>query len=380
MRAPRGWGSAQAIGVRGGDGAIGPILELRSRSARARSATARCATPATASPTTCSARPARRFEQRAERSSTASPSSSVLAIGASQSAFRLTTYVNDVDAVAQVFDGFLVHACGAGPARRSTTICAGDEFRRASRPVPRRPTPSPSCASRARLISSCSATSPRCQPDDEYLVCWEMAGTSHADAYTFYAGMIDTGALPPSTSSRRRGPHDREYFGMTLDKPVERRPSALRHERGRWRGSTNGCATARGPRPPADSRRANSVRPDRVRDRRARQRAEAAYAPRTSTFPLRCCSGLGNSGAPLAHLCGTTTTIHRRATSPLTIPAEPSIVDRFAAATQRAVSAGHLLPADAPEINALANVALPPPLTNAGRQAAAPRWRHAVGG
>ena len=38
----------------------------------------------------------------------------VLAIGESQSAFRLTTYVNDIDADAQVYDAFLVHARG-GP-------------------------------------------------------------------------------------------------------------------------------------------------------------------------------------------------------------------------------------------------------------------------
>jgi len=38
----------------------------------------------------------------------------VLAIGESQSAFRLTTYVNEVDPLAQVFDGFFVHARG-GP-------------------------------------------------------------------------------------------------------------------------------------------------------------------------------------------------------------------------------------------------------------------------
>ena len=36
----------------------------------------------------------------------------VLAMGESQSAFRLSTYVNEVDAAAAVYDGFLVHARG----------------------------------------------------------------------------------------------------------------------------------------------------------------------------------------------------------------------------------------------------------------------------
>ena len=95
--------------------------------------------------------------------------------------------------------------------------------------------------------------------------------------------------------------------------------------------------------------------------------------------PIAVLSGLGNSGAPLAHLCGTTTTFTAEPVA-AHYSSRAEYVDRFAAATQRAVSAGHLLPADAPEINALANVALPTPLTNAGRQAAAPRWLHAVGG
>ena len=74
----------------------------------------------------------------------------VIAIGESQSAFRLTTYINVVDAVAQEFDGFFVHARGrsgspldaSGPTRdpyrasqsRSGTICACRSC--ASRPRP----------------------------------------------------------------------------------------------------------------------------------------------------------------------------------------------------------------------------------------------------
>ena len=43
----------------------------------------------------------------------------VIAVGESQSAFRLTTYANDIDPVDRSFDGYLVHARGgAGAAAR----------------------------------------------------------------------------------------------------------------------------------------------------------------------------------------------------------------------------------------------------------------------
>jgi hypothetical protein len=44
------------------------------------------------------------------------PIERVLAIGESQSAFRLTTYINDIDPLSQVHDGFVVHARGGNAA------------------------------------------------------------------------------------------------------------------------------------------------------------------------------------------------------------------------------------------------------------------------
>src|SRR4030095_5950610 len=44
---------------------------------------------------------------------------SVVAAGESQSAGRLVTYVNAIDPVAQVYDGFLIHSRGGGSARLS---------------------------------------------------------------------------------------------------------------------------------------------------------------------------------------------------------------------------------------------------------------------
>ena len=34
------------------------------------------------------------------------------------------------------------------------------------------------------------------QPDNEHLRVWEVPGTSHADAYTFGVGFIDSGSTP----------------------------------------------------------------------------------------------------------------------------------------------------------------------------------------
>ena len=77
------------------------------------SATTRCSIPATRTPTTSSPRSAARVRASfADRYGL--PHRRVLAAGASQSAFHLTTYVNAIDPRDAVFDGFLL----AGPRRR----------------------------------------------------------------------------------------------------------------------------------------------------------------------------------------------------------------------------------------------------------------------
>jgi Alpha/beta hydrolase domain len=124
----------------------------------------------------------------------------VVAVGESQSAMFLTTYVNAVDPLARIYDGFLVHS-RFGSAAPLDGVSIFDEtaldlpdavaFRTDLR-VP--------------LITIITETDlfggPRHgyyfarQPDHPLLRVWEIAGAAHADNYTIQVAPIDSGSAP----------------------------------------------------------------------------------------------------------------------------------------------------------------------------------------
>jgi hypothetical protein len=122
----------------------------------------------------------------------------VVALGESQSALFLTTYINAIDPLAQVYDGFLVHS-RFGPA---APLDGGSIFdvleANTSDAVRFRPD------LRVPLVTIITETdlfggrrrgyySAR-QPDTQRLRVWEIAGTAHADNYTIQVAPIDTGS------------------------------------------------------------------------------------------------------------------------------------------------------------------------------------------
>jgi Alpha/beta hydrolase domain len=122
----------------------------------------------------------------------------VLALGESQSALFLTSYINAVDPLAQVYDGFLVHS-RFGPAAPLDGSSLFDVLETdASQGIAFRPD------LRVPLVTIITETDlfggPRQgyyaarQPDNERLRVWEIAGTAHADNYTIQVAPIDTGA------------------------------------------------------------------------------------------------------------------------------------------------------------------------------------------
>ena len=122
----------------------------------------------------------------------------VVALGESQSALFLTTYINAIDPLAQVYDGFLVHSRfgPAAPLDGGSTFDVLDSS--ASQAVKFRPD------LRVPLVTIITETdlfggrrrgyySAR-QPDSQQLRVWEIAGTAHADNYTILVAPIDTGS------------------------------------------------------------------------------------------------------------------------------------------------------------------------------------------
>lgn len=122
----------------------------------------------------------------------------VVALGESQSAMYLTTYVNEVDPLAQSYDGFLVHSrfAGAAPLDDSSIF----EEAESPQAVPFR------TDLRVPLLTIITETDLfggvrhgyyfARQPDGELLRVWEIPGAAHADNYTIQVAPIDTGSAP----------------------------------------------------------------------------------------------------------------------------------------------------------------------------------------
>lgn len=112
------------------------------------------------------------------------PIERVLAIGESQSAFRLTTYVNAVQPLEGFFDGFLIHSRGA------VVADLGDATRVTGPDLPKArlrtdvATPVPVLVLEAETdVGSVLRYYDTRQADHDHLRVWEVAGTAHADAF-----------------------------------------------------------------------------------------------------------------------------------------------------------------------------------------------------
>ncbi len=124
----------------------------------------------------------------------------VVAVGESQSAMFLTTYVNAVDPLAEVYDGFLVHSRFASAA----PLDGSSIFEEQQTSIPLAVNFSPDL--RVPLITIITETDLfggvrygyyfARQPDNQWLRVWEIPGAAHADNYTIQVAPIDSGFAP----------------------------------------------------------------------------------------------------------------------------------------------------------------------------------------
>jgi hypothetical protein len=126
----------------------------------------------------------------------------VLAIGESQSAFRLTTYLNGIEPLTRGYDGYLVHSRG----RSAAALTEGGEVAQALTGDPVRirtdgTSPVLIVEAEGDLIGRLDYLPAR-QDDTDTVRLWEMAGTAHADLYT--AG--DIGGFLGCTEPINSGP------------------------------------------------------------------------------------------------------------------------------------------------------------------------------
>ena len=289
----------------------------------------------------------------------------VLAIGESQSAMFLVSYVNHVDAEARVFDGFLVHGRGGKeapldgssiirgtPAERAEAVSSGDwsasHVAGSDRIRDDVRVPVLTVQSETDVVGLGSAGAR--QDDAKRFRLWEIAGAAHADTYLLVASASDDGSLPPAELAGLLAPTD-SVFGMQMKAPMNAGPqqhyvlqAALAHL-DRWAGG--------GPPPPTAPRL-------ELADRDAPFALDAYGLVRGGLrtpwvdAPSAVLSGLGQSGAEFAFLFGTTRPLDPALRARLYPGGRADFLARFQKATADAVSAGFLLETDAPEILAVA--------------------------
>ena len=228
------------------------------------------------------------------------PIERVLAIGESQSAFRLTTHLNRIDAPFPEFDGYLVHARGGAASElhddtdpRRIREGAAVPFRDALRvPV--------LCVEAETDLITLGYQTAR-QPDAEHLVVWEIAGAAHADVYTFSAGFADDGLQPIEDLARAWRP-SAEVIGQQLDHPVNAGPQHYVMDAAvRWIDRW----VRDGTRPPASPRlqlAAGGLAYEVDELGNARGGIRTPHVD----VPTAVLSGQGNAGAPIAFLAGST--------------------------------------------------------------------------
>jgi hypothetical protein len=280
----------------------------------------------------------------------------LIADGESQSAFYMVTYVNAVDPLARVYDGFLIHARG-GSAVPLTGIrldrANADFFKGAVRIREDVRVPVLTVQSETDVVQLASVGSR--QPDSKHFRLWEIAGASHADTYLLNASFKDAEGIDPAMLAGALKPTD-AVMGMKANSLINSGPqqhyvmhAAIEHLN-RWvRGG-------KGP-PSAPTLQLAGEPSALVLDEHGNARG-GIRSPWVDV-PTAKLSGLGQSGAGFAVLFGTTQLFDAARLAALYPGGRAEYLKRFASATAAAVKAGFILEADQQEINAIAAAMYP---------------------
>ncbi len=288
----------------------------------------------------------------------------LLAVGQSQSAFFLVTYINAIDRLASCFDGFFVHGRGAfGADLEGMPKIAPDDLEAVARMLAR-PGEQIRDDVRVPVVVLQSETDVSLlgggkaqQPDSERLRQWEIAGSAHADTYVMIAGNDDDGSLSvEQLADRLRPTREIPVVGLTAGTPINAGPqqhyvgqAAFEHL-DRW-------AAGGAPPPTADRLAATTDLTDFDRD----EHGIAGGGVRTPwvDVPTATLSGLGQTGEVFAILFGTTTPFDAQMLASLYPGGSGDYVAQFTAALDRTIAAGFLLDDDRTEILGVAAASYP---------------------
>ena len=299
------------------------------------------------------------------------PVDDVIALGESQSAMFLTTYINAVDPLAQVYDGFLVHS-RFGPAAPLDGGSVFDALESLTSQVVRFRSDL-----RVPLVTIITETDlfggrragyyGARQPDNEQLRVWEIAGTAHADNYTIQVAPIDTGTAALADIVAAYAPTD-VLMGQQLDHCINFAPQ---HHYVLQAGLSHLREWVRTGQPPP------SGTPIEMRDGEAVLDTHGIATGGVRTpwvdVPVARTSGVGGDDSTMSSIFGSgepfdVATVHRLYPGGAT-----EYLERFAAALDSAIQAGFIVAADREEIVDLAAATFPGVAEPEGSKEAKPR-------
>ena len=287
--------------------------------------------------------------------------SRMIAIGESQSAMHLITYINAIDPAAKLFDGFFVHGRGAAGASLEGAIRVsggGDLPSLIKQAQPERiredcRVPVIVLQSETDVVSL-GGGRPE-QPDGTRLRLWEIAGTAHADTYLLCAAPLDDGSLSAERFAELLRPTTQLPIGTT-DSPINSGPhqhyvgQAAFEALDQWiRGSEAPAHAARLELTPDGS----ACALDECGNARGGIRTPWVDAP------AAVLSGMGQGGGVFGFLFGTTKPLAADTLAKLYPRGRTDYVARFTASLDDAMAKGFILAEDRDEIIAVASAAFP---------------------
>jgi hypothetical protein len=279
----------------------------------------------------------------------------VLAVGESQSAMFLTTYVNDVDPQAAVYDGFLVHSRfgpaapldGTGALESTTAAPFRGELR----------VPLITLLTETDLLDGHVSGYHRARrPDNEHFRAWEIPGTAHADNYTIRVGFIDTGSVPIDDILAAYAPTN-ELMGTQLSYCINFGPQhhyvlqAAIAKLNTWVRSGQHA-------PSGQPMTLTDADPPRL-DLDANGIAKGGVRTPWVDVPIAKTSGIAPEESPMSFLFGSGKLFDPATLSRLYPGGVGEYIERFTQALDRAIESGFVLSADRSEILELAAATYP---------------------
>jgi hypothetical protein len=266
------------------------------------------------------------------------------------------TYVNAIDQVDRLFDGFLVHGRPGAVAR----FDGGNVLERLSKWADIRiradvRVPVITLQAETDVIGSLLSVASR-QPDGEKSRLWEVAGAAHGDNYIAQAGAADSGLLPPDELARLLAP-TRHLLGLTLPGPANCGPQMHYVQNAAFNALLRWVTEGHAP-PHAPVLDVATVAPPAFHLDRNGNALGGVRTPWVDV-PTAIHSGLPQDESPLSALFGSSQLFPTDVLQKLYPGGRAEYRRRFDAALDDAIKSGFMLDADRAENIALADALFP---------------------